>query len=101
MKDSEIKIILLCLESATGKKWVTEHRFHKTRRWRFDFANIEKKIAIEIEGGLWISGRHNRAPGMIKDIEKYNSAVCLGWRLLRYTDSKHLFKNIEQIKSII
>lgn len=65
----------------------SEHIFAKElgRKWRFDFAIIEHKIAIEIEGGVWIAGRHNRGSGFIKDMEKYNTAAMLGWRILRFT----------------
>jgi len=64
---------------------VKEYRFHPHRRWRFDYAWPEYKVAIEIEGGSWIYGRHNRAKGFVNDMEKYNEAVMLGWRVLRYT----------------
>jgi very-short-patch-repair endonuclease len=55
------------------------------RRWRFDFAWPDRKVALEVEGGVWISGRHTRAAGYINDTEKYNEAVLLGWRVLRVT----------------
>jgi len=64
---------------------VKEYRFHPKRRWRFDYAWPEYKVAIEIEGGAWIYGRHTRAKGFVNDMEKYNEAVLLGWRVLRYT----------------
>ena len=63
-----------------------EHRFHPIRRWRFDLAYPEHKpdpIAFEVEGGVWISGRHNRAKGFLGDIEKYNAAGLMGWRVFR------------------
>jgi hypothetical protein len=64
-----------------------EYRFHPTRKWRFDLAypDMVPKLAIEIEGGSWIMGRHNRAKGFQADLCKYNAAVGLGWRILRYT----------------
>jgi len=74
-----------------------EYRFCK-RRWRFDYAIPDKKIAIEIEGGVWISGRHNRASGFLKDMEKYNTATILGWRVLRFTPEE--FANGEAFKYI-
>lgn len=64
---------------------VSEHRFDATRRWRFDFAWPDKKVAVEIEGGTHANGRHNRAAGYAKDCEKYNAAAEAGWRVLRYT----------------
>ena len=65
--------------------WVLEHRFHPTRRWRFDASLPALRVSVEVEGGLWIQGRHNRASGYIADLEKYNAAVLLGYRVLRYT----------------
>lgn len=62
---------------------VRGHRFHPVRKWEFDFCYPEHKIAFEVEGGIWISGRHNRASGFIKDIEKYNAAGLLGWRVFK------------------
>jgi hypothetical protein len=34
-----------------------EFRFHPTRKWRADFAHLESKTLIEIEGGIYINGR--------------------------------------------
>jgi len=68
-----------------------EYVFARPRRWRFDFAWIEKKIALEVEGGVFCNGRHVRGKGFINDMEKYNNAVFLGWRVLRYTPDQ-IFK---------
>lgn len=62
-----------------------EFRFHPTRQWRFDFAYPEKKIGIEVEGGIWNGGRHTRGKGFEGDCEKYNEAVMAGWKVLRFT----------------
>lgn len=70
-----------------------EHRFHETRRWRFDFALHTRFIdrwGIEIEGGAFIQGRHTRGAGFVKDLEKYNHAALLGWRILRFTPQQVL-----------
>lgn len=63
---------------------VREHRFAPPRRWRLDFAWPDRMIAVEIDGGTWINGRHNRGAGYAKDTEKYNTAVLKGWRVLRF-----------------
>ena len=62
---------------------VREYRFAPPRRWRFDFAFPDAKVALEIEGGIWTAGRHSRGAGMRDDMEKYNAAACAGWRVLR------------------
>ena len=83
-----------------GLDCVRELRFDSVRRWRFDYALPEVKIAIEVEGGVFkersytgkdglihttIGGRHTSGVGFLKDMEKYNTATSLGWRLLRVT----------------
>ena len=58
-----------------------EFMFHPDRKWRFDFAWPEQKIAVEVEG----RGRHQSFDGFLADCGKYNSAAKMGWRVLRYT----------------
>lgn len=62
-----------------------EHKFAKERKFRFDYAWLDTKLAVEIEGGIWIQGRHTRGSGYKKDMEKYNLATKYGWRILRFT----------------
>lgn len=64
---------------------VREHFFALPRRWRFDLAFPEQRVAVEIEGGVYIKGRHSRGAGYEKDTEKYNTAAVLGWLVLRFT----------------
>jgi len=76
-----------------------EYRFDPSRRWRFDFAYPDKKIAIECEGGIWANGRHNRGSGYVKDCEKYNTAAVLGWRIIRITTEN--VNDLERMLKII
>ncbi|MFP5340729.1 MAG: DUF559 domain-containing protein [Gammaproteobacteria bacterium] len=62
-----------------------EHRFVADRRWRFDFAWPDRMLAVEVEGAVWTGGRHTRGSGYVKDMEKYNRAAVLGWRVLRFS----------------
>jgi hypothetical protein len=62
---------------------IAEHRFHDSRDWRFDYAWPAERIALEVEGGVWTGGRHTRGAGFMADIEKYNAASTIGWRVLR------------------
>lgn len=66
---------------------VTEHRFDPVRRWRFDFAWPERLLAVEVEGGTWVNGRHSRGAGMQADMTKYNTAAAQGWRVFRVTEA--------------
>lgn len=67
-----------------GVQMQEEYKFHPSRRWRFDFASPELRIAVEVDGGGWVNGRHHRMSGWLKDQEKLNSAAMLGWRVLHY-----------------
>ena len=67
---------------------VKEYKFHPERRWRFDYAIPEHKIALEVEGGVWTQGRHTRPQGFLGDIEKYNQATLMGWRVFRTTPTE-------------
>lgn len=64
---------------------VKELRFSPPRRWRFDYAWEAGKVALEVEGGVWTGGRHTRGKGFLADMEKYNTATVMGWRVLRVT----------------
>lgn len=71
------------MKANTSYDVVREHKFHKTRRWRFDAAILELKVALELEGGIWNGGRHIRPSGFEKDLEKYNTAALEGWTVYR------------------
>lgn len=62
-----------------------EYRFDDKRRWRFDFAWPDRKIAVEVEGGTWGGGRHTTGAGFKADCEKYAAAQLAGWIVLRVT----------------
>lgn len=66
----------------------TEYRFYPKRRWRADFAWVDQKLIVEVEGGTYMRGRHTRGAGFEKDCEKYNRAALEGWRVLRFTSKQ-------------
>lgn len=68
-----------------GVPFVTEHKFHPVRRFRFDIALPDKMLAIEYEGVMSSKSRHTTVTGYSKDATKYNLAQLAGWTVLRYT----------------
>lgn len=89
MTESELCVLLAQQIQADGlPEPVLEERFHPVRKWRFDFAWPEQRLAVEVEGGVWISGRHTRGSGFTKDCEKYNTAALDGWTVLRVTSDQ-------------
>jgi hypothetical protein len=67
----------------TGFAWAPEYRFCPSRRFAFDRAWPEAKVALEVDGGIWTQGRHVRGAGYLKDLEKFALAFVGGWWVLR------------------
>lgn len=81
-------LLAVQLEQA-GILFDREYRFHPTRRWRFDFSvDHHRPLAVEVEGGGYVRGRHTRGLSFEHDCEKYNEAMILGWRVLRVTPAQ-------------
>lgn len=76
---------ILTIMRLHGIDYVTEHRFHPIRRWRFDAAIVGKKIAIEYNGIMSNKSRHTTITGYTGDMDKLNAAQILGWIVLQYT----------------
>jgi very-short-patch-repair endonuclease len=57
------------------------------RLFRFDLCWRDRMLAAEVDGGVWVMGRHNRPSGFEKDAEKMSLAAIAGWRVLRLTAS--------------
>ncbi|MGN6555625.1 MAG: hypothetical protein ACTHLW_18105 [Verrucomicrobiota bacterium] len=98
----ERKFALLWVHAIKGPTDVlTEHRFHPTRRWKFDYAHPPTKVAVEIEGGIWSGGRHTRGDGFQEDCDKYNTATLMGWRVFRLTSKMVNAAELEKIANFI
>jgi very-short-patch-repair endonuclease len=65
-----------------GSDICCEHRFHPTRKWRFDFAWPSVKVAVECQG---YNGGHSSVVGMARDAEKFRKAAACGWTVLLVT----------------
>ena len=67
--------------------------------WRMDYAWPDQKVALEVEGGVWVNGAHNRPGHFLSDMNKYNAAGAMGWIVLR-CQPKDLMKyaTVEMVK---
>jgi len=83
--------------AANGPALEKEYVFHPGRRWRADFAHIPSRTLIEIEGRIWIQGRHNRAEGFLANIEKYFEAELAGWTVFRLSERQLTLEAVERI----
>ena len=63
------------------------------RKYRADYCVLKEKVIIEINGGQFVNGRHNRA-GKVKgskctqyenDLNKINLAQKNGWKVFQFT----------------
>ena len=70
-----------------GLRYEREVKFHPIRQWRIDFVLPDHRIGIEVEGAIWVGGRHVRGAGYQADLNKYNHATMCGYRILRFSTS--------------
>jgi very-short-patch-repair endonuclease len=79
-----------------------EYYFHPTRRWRFDLAWPQGKVAVEFEGLTGgKGGRHQRMAGYQGDVEKYREAAKLGWLVLRYTGQEIVQRPVQIVEEVV
>jgi very-short-patch-repair endonuclease len=77
-------------------KFVRQFKPIKDRKYKVDFFLPEYNVIIEIEGGQWINGRHQRGIGFKVDIEKYNTITMAGYTLYRLTTDHFLKVGLKQ-----
>lgn len=62
--------------------------FHPTRKWRFDLAWPDWKVAVEYQGGIFSrQASHSSVAHIMRDQEKANEAQLYGWTLI-YANAK-------------
>lgn len=80
--------ILLCTHlKELGIETIAEYQFYPERKWRADLACLDRRLLFEADGGKWHGG-HRRGKALEDDYERQNTAILLGWRLLRFTNEQ-------------
>ena len=80
----------------------SEYRFSPPRRYRWDFAHPASKVAIDIQGGVWMAkSGHSGGTGLVKDYEKLNLAASQGWRVFLLAGSMITPQWLETIATTI
>jgi len=97
------KIVLAYFAECGVPAPVMEYAFAApARKWRFDFAWVTSRVALEVEGGIWTRGAHGRGSGIVRDLEKYNAATLRGWRVLRVQPKELCMSNtVEMLKTAL
>jgi len=77
--DRRLFLAWLANSGFPAAQWELKFDTENDRDWRFDWAWPEAKVALEIQGGTFVNGRHSRGPALRKEYEKLNAAIVQGW----------------------
>lgn len=97
-KNLESQLAQAMTDEGDIPEWVPQYKFNQpTNQMTFDFAWPEYKVAIEVNGGQWSSGKmgHNSGMGVERDARKQNYAALQGWLLLIFV-TDHIEKKMSQ-----
>ncbi|MCC6530943.1 MAG: DUF559 domain-containing protein [Burkholderiales bacterium] len=74
-----------------------EFTWHPTRGWRLDLAWPERRLAIEIDGGV-----HRIRDKFARDIERHNTLTLAGWRYIRVSpDQVRTGEALELVRQLL
>lgn len=84
------------------KDAIREAKLIPARKFRFDLAYEKQKLAVEVNGGNWIGGRHINPKSIESEYEKINLAAQNGWYVQIYTPKQVKdWSAAEQIKQFL
>ena len=83
---NELKKAILRYDSQSMTEVPFSHFMPTKRKFRADFYCPNRRTIIEVNGGQFISGRHNRGgTGYENDLEKLNLAQQNGFKIYQFT----------------
>lgn len=81
--NSDLEMALLTrLEHAGLPLGETQYPVVVGRQFKFDRCWPSHRVAVEVQGGLWVAGAHSRGSGVERDCLKLSMAAAVGWRVL-------------------
>ena len=99
--EEEFRHLWMLLDSDNLYPFQPEFRFCPGRRFRFDFAWPACHVAVELDGGTFSQGRHNRPSGFAKDCEKNNLACDQGWTVFHLCTGQVTLEEVTKIHGFI
>lgn len=83
--DADVQYKLIQHNKKVGSEAIFSNIMPTHRQFRCDFYCPNLKLIVEINGGSWKHGRHNRAKGYSDDLRKSNIAQLNNFTYLQYT----------------
>jgi hypothetical protein len=80
---------------------VVEFRHIPGRRFRLDYAWPDHRIGLEVQGGIWIRGKHSRGAGQKIDMEKNNLGILHGWRVFQCVPGQEVQTIVDFVKPLL
>ncbi len=86
--------------------YVRQHLYAPPRKLRADFAWLEQRVLVEIQGGVWAAtSGHAGGAAIINDNKRLNAATLAGYRLLRFTprdtNEESIAETLDQIERVL
>lgn len=79
----------------------TECKLIEGRRFKHDFVFEEAKIAIEIQGAIFVKGGHNSPKGIVRDYTKSLLALKAGYSTIFLSSNMLTEEHLADIHAII
>lgn len=77
------------------------HPDNKRKVWIADYACVEFKLMVEIDGGIWSGGAHGHPVDITRNMMKQNDAALLGYQTLRFATrwikNKHAIDFLQRV----
>lgn len=81
-------LVTLCEEHGLPVPYPEYSFASPARKWRADYCWPHERLILEVDGGLWVDGRHSRGAGRIADMEKLSEAAIMGYRVIYCTPTE-------------